>query len=49
VAINKIRAEKELFEARKKAHIENGEEWTEGEFTQQIPREPEKEIDNDIE
>jgi len=48
-AINKIKAEREMFETRKNQVLENGEEWTEGDFNQPIPREPEKEIDNDIE
>jgi len=47
--INKIKSEKEEFETRKKAVLENGEEWTEGDFPQVVPNDPPMEVDNDIE
>lgn len=47
--IEKIIAEKDDFENRKKQVLENEGEWTEGEFTTIIPNEPPLEVDNDIE
>lgn len=46
--INKLKADKEEFENRKRHVQENNEEWTEGEFSQAIPNEPGLEVDNDL-
>lgn len=47
--ITKIKTERDDFENKKRTVIENNEEWTEGEFNQVVPNDPEMEIDNDIE
>jgi len=46
--IQRIKDLKKEFDARKKFVLENNEEWTEGEFSQIIPDELEKEVNNDI-
>lgn len=47
--ISELNLKKDEFYKRKTAVQESGEEWTEGEFTTPIPKDPLEETDNDIE